>query len=375
LLRRGIISLMAAGGLATTVGLAGSPPARADTIAATQARANQITAEIEALGSKESTLSQQYDGAVLRSQQLSQAISQDQARLAADSRREQSVRAQLRQAAVRAFVRGDQSPSVLDLVQGTGRQLADRAEYLKVATSQDADLVDQLHRDQDVVASEQARLQAEQAQARDAMASIAAARQQASQTEGQLQGLLSEVKGQLAAEVAAVQAAQQQAQAQAARARLAQAAAAARPAGPAAVAAVGGGGPAPPSPPGGGGGFRPPPVPVSGGAATAVAVAEAQVGKPYVWGAAGPGAFDCSGLVMYAWAAAGVHLDHYTVAQYDETTHIPLGDIQPGDLLFNASLGHVAMYVGNGMMVEAPYTGADVRIVPVRSEMVLASRP
>ncbi|HLG92868.1 MAG TPA: NlpC/P60 family protein, partial [Acidimicrobiales bacterium] len=313
-----MISLMAAGGLAATVGLGGSPPARADTIAATQARANQIAAEIEALGSKESALSQQYDGAVLHSQQLSQAISQDQARLAADSRREQSVRAQLRQAAVRAFVMGDQSPSVLDLVQGTGRQLADRAEYLKVATSQDADLVDQLHRDQDAVASEQARLQAEQAQARDAMASIAAARQQASQTEGQLQGLLSQVKGQLAAEVAAVQAAQQQAQAQAARARLAQAAAAARPAGPA-VAAVGGGGPAPPSPPGGGGGFRPPPVPVSGGAATAVAVAEAQVGKPYVWGAAGPGAFDCSGLVMYAWAAAGVHLDHYTVAQYDET--------------------------------------------------------
>ncbi|MGH3579563.1 MAG: C40 family peptidase, partial [Mycobacterium sp.] len=118
-----------------------------------------------------------------------------------------------------------------------------------------------------------------------------------------------------------------------------------------------------------------PPPPVAGGAGTAVAVAEAQVGKPYVWGASGPGSFDCSGLTMFAWSAAGVHLSHYTVSQYDSTTHISLGDIRPGDLLFNGSLGHVAMYVGGGMMVEAPYTGANVRVVPVRSEMVLATRP
>ncbi len=115
--------------------------------------------------------------------------------------------------------------------------------------------------------------------------------------------------------------------------------------------------------------------PSSSGAATAVAAAESRVGDPYVWGAAGPGAFDCSGLVEWAWAQAGVYLPHYSGAQYADTTHIPMSDLQPGDLVFPADPGeHVAMYVGNGDIVEAPYTGAYVHVVPLSSFFVLASR-
>jgi cell wall-associated NlpC family hydrolase len=94
-----------------------------------------------------------------------------------------------------------------------------------------------------------------------------------------------------------------------------------------------------------------------------------QLGKPYQWGAAGPGTYDCSGLTMMAWAHAGVSLLHYTGYQWEEGPHVPLDRLQRGDLLFYATnnsdpatIHHVGIYIGNGMMVDAPFTGADVRI-------------
>jgi cell wall-associated NlpC family hydrolase len=94
-----------------------------------------------------------------------------------------------------------------------------------------------------------------------------------------------------------------------------------------------------------------------------------QLGKPYQWGAAGPDTYDCSGLTMEAWAHAGVQLLHYTGYQWEEGPHVPLNDLQRGDLLFFATntsdpvtIHHVGIYIGNGMMVDAPFTGADVRI-------------
>jgi cell wall-associated NlpC family hydrolase len=94
-----------------------------------------------------------------------------------------------------------------------------------------------------------------------------------------------------------------------------------------------------------------------------------QLGKPYQWGAAGPDSYDCSGLTMEAWAHAGVQLLHYTGYQWEEGPHVPLTELQRGDLLFYATnnsdpatIHHVGIYIGNGMMVDAPYTGAFVRI-------------
>jgi cell wall-associated NlpC family hydrolase len=94
-----------------------------------------------------------------------------------------------------------------------------------------------------------------------------------------------------------------------------------------------------------------------------------QLGKPYQWGAAGPGTYDCSGLTMEAWARAGVALLHYTGYQWEEGPHVPLDQLQRGDLLFYATnnsdpatIHHVGIYIGNGMMVDAPFTGAFVRI-------------
>jgi cell wall-associated NlpC family hydrolase len=104
----------------------------------------------------------------------------------------------------------------------------------------------------------------------------------------------------------------------------------------------------------------------TGSAAVAVQTALAQVGDAYVYGAAGPDAFDCSGLTMYAWAAAGVSLSHSSSIQSGQGTAVPVSDVQPGDLVFYYSpVSHVGMYIGNGMIVHAPNPSASVEVVPM----------
>lgn len=96
-----------------------------------------------------------------------------------------------------------------------------------------------------------------------------------------------------------------------------------------------------------------------------MAYAEAQLGKPYAFGGAGPNSFDCSGLVMMAWEQDGVYFPHFAQSQYDETARIPFSQLEPGDLVFfweGGEVGHVGIYYGNGEMIDAPTTGQKVRI-------------
>jgi NlpC/P60 family len=98
-------------------------------------------------------------------------------------------------------------------------------------------------------------------------------------------------------------------------------------------------------------------------AATVVQVALAQVGTPYVFGGAGPGGFDCSGLTQYAYAAAGIQLPRTAAEQFAATPEVPLTDARPGDLLFfYPGITHVGIYLGDGLMVDAPHPGAFVRV-------------
>jgi cell wall-associated NlpC family hydrolase len=94
----------------------------------------------------------------------------------------------------------------------------------------------------------------------------------------------------------------------------------------------------------------------------ALAFARAQIGKPYVWGAVGPGSYDCSGLTQAAWKAAGVDLPRTTYDQVNAGTTVPLSQAQPGDLVFfYDDVTHVGIYIGNGMMIHAPKPGTYVR--------------
>ena len=114
----------------------------------------------------------------------------------------------------------------------------------------------------------------------------------------------------------------------------------------------------------------PMPVAVSGpivassqAAQIAVDTAMAQRGKPYVWAAAGPDAFDCSGLMEYAYSAAGIGLPHSSLLQSQMGQYVPRSQLQPGDLVFFYSpVSHVGMYIGNGQMVNAPTAGDVVKV-------------
>jgi cell wall-associated NlpC family hydrolase len=122
-----------------------------------------------------------------------------------------------------------------------------------------------------------------------------------------------------------------------------------------------------------------PPPPPAHGAASAVAFVNSQIGKPYCFAGAGPSCFDCSGLTMRAWQAGGILLPHFSGAQYAMFPSVPLTQLQPGDLVFPADPSqHVAMYVGNGMIVHATHTGDFVRAEPLSEPglgLVLAVRP
>jgi peptidoglycan DL-endopeptidase CwlO len=119
-----------------------------------------------------------------------------------------------------------------------------------------------------------------------------------------------------------------------------------------------------------------PPAP---NAAAGIAVAEAlrHLGKPYVFGASGPNTFDCSGLTQWAWAKAGVSMDHYTGSQAYAFPRVSPNELEPGDLVFfNVGLGHVGLYIGDGQYVHAPRTGDVVKIGNLdRGRVQIAVRP
>jgi cell wall-associated NlpC family hydrolase len=101
--------------------------------------------------------------------------------------------------------------------------------------------------------------------------------------------------------------------------------------------------------------------PPNGRAAIAVRAALSRLGHPYVWGATGPGQFDCSGLVQWSYAQAGVHLHRTTFQQINDGIPVPRSQVRPGDLVFPHP-GHVQLAIGNNLVVEAPYSGASVRV-------------
>lgn len=139
--------------------------------------------------------------------------------------------------------------------------------------------------------------------------------------------------------------------------------------------APGGAGAAPAAP--GPTGSTPPPPSDGSRAARAVAFAHSAIGKPYIWGATGPGSFDCSGLTQAAWRSAGVSLPRTTYTQINAGRRVSRDQLAPGDLVFFYSgVTHVGLYIGNGQMIHAPRPGSTVRSAPIDSmPWAGASRP
>jgi cell wall-associated NlpC family hydrolase len=378
---RGFAAITVAAALgATTVMVSIAAPASADQISDAKAQAAAITAKLNAAQAQIAALSGQVNEADFKLSQLQGQISASQAQMAKDQHTVAVDMSQLQVQAIADYTSAGTSNTATQLFTSNVNTSGIRSEYSSIATGNVTSTIDHLHTAQTQLASTQASLEQQKSQASAARNSLQGAESQASALANQDQATLTSVNANIQALVAqqqAAQAAAAQAAAQAAfnqKVQAAQAAQAAR-AAQAAQSSTGsgnggstgssGGGSSDPTGPSG------PVPPVSSAAAVAVQAAESQVGVPYVWGGDSPSTgFDCSGLVMWAYAQAGISLPHYSGAQYDDTTHIPLADIEPGDLLFYGPGGseHVAMYVGGGSMVEAPYTGADVHITGVRTD-------
>jgi cell wall-associated NlpC family hydrolase len=104
---------------------------------------------------------------------------------------------------------------------------------------------------------------------------------------------------------------------------------------------------------------------VAGRAGAAVSYAYRALGKPYVWAAEGPNGYDCSGLTLASWKAAGLSLPHNAAMQWNSVSHISRGALQPGDLVFYSGLGHVGIYVGGNQIIHAPTFGESVKLASV----------
>ena len=342
-------------GISLILALLGAASAAASPIQDKQAQAAHIQAQLDAQGNKISQLDEQYNRAQMNVASTQGALAKARADLAAANQRFADVKSHMSEAALNAYMHGGNTSMVEQLVKSDGKDLAVRKTYVEAAAADQQSALEDLRAARQDLEAHQAELKASADSANAAAQSLASQKAAIDAAVAQQQAILSKVKGDLAALLA-----QQQAAAAADAQRRAQAA----------LSHVGSVKPRGPAIPAG------PPPPVGHGASAAVAAAQSVIGDPYVYGAAGPNSFDCSGLTMWAWAHGGVSLPHSSQSQYAGSTHISLSQLQPGDLLFYYSdIHHVAMYVGGGMMIEAPHTGANVREVPMRtSDLVGAGR-
>ena len=310
--------------------------ARQDGAQASPARIAQLESQLEKLNQQSDQLVEQYLQAKLTLEQTERTLGAlrhdaDQARRALrDAQRRLGARA------AAAYIEGPGNNLAAVLGADDPGETIDRVQVLDLLARQDGDLMATLKIAGTNYEGRRRALEATQRQQAQQVAGLASKKDQVDRTVARTNELLAQVK---AADRARVLAAANHA----AQLR--------------SSSSGGGQQPSSPSPP------SAPNVTASGAAATAVAFAKAQVGKPYQWGAAGPNAYDCSGLTMAAWAQAGVSLPHSAAAQYDVTRRVSASELQPGDLIFRYSpISHVSMYIGGGMQVAATHTGDVVRI-------------
>src|SRR5579884_1946527 len=337
-------------------------------IRAERAHAQAVVAEINRIGRNLEAVVQRYDGARLELQRVKRSLRRNESELRVARGNFQAAQRRLMQRIYSIYVNG--RPTMVDVIAGARSisQLIDRAEAAQVLSNQDAALGRQALRFEQSVERRERQLQRLKQRREATVTRLAAQRRTIQAALGRQRRLLASIHTTIR-QLQAQEAARERRLRAEVEARLRQELAARRAAARAAAEAAAAPTPAAqpgPEPPGVVPSPAAPPVPVSGSAAAghpeAAQIALRYLGVPYVWGGASPSGFDCSGLVMYVYAQLGISLPHYTVAQWNATLPISTSQMEPGDLVFFDGLGHVGIYIGNGQFVDAPHTGAVVRI-------------
>jgi cell wall-associated NlpC family hydrolase len=343
-------------------------PVAGDQISDAKAKAAAIEAQLTQAQNQMSALSQQYDAAKYHLSQITSSIQTTEANIATDEQAVSKDKATLSKAAVANYITNGTAATQNPIFSGNQQTLGASTEYNRIAEGDITLAVAKLHTAENALNAQKAQLSGEQSQAQTQVNAEQAAVSANAQAIDSQKNALSQEQGQIATLVKQQQDQEAAAAVKAAQQRQAAAAAAV------VTTSSGSGGSQLASV------SHAPPPPTAPGGAGAVQAAESQIGVPYVWGGETPGVgFDCSGLTAWSWGQVGVGLPHYSGAQMADSAPVPVSDLQPGDLLFYGPGGsdHVAMYVSPGTMIEAPYTGADVRLTGLRlgDGFVGAGRP
>lgn len=318
-------------------------PAGADPASEKQAEAEAVLAQVEALDMEVGKAVEEYNGARVMLERIheQQKANQRALRIAKQSfgRAQDALAARIHL----LYTSGDSSTLEILLGATSIEDFLARVDATSRVSEQDARIVDEIRAVRAEVKEREAELEA----AREEQAAIVA---DLEQRKAAIEAQLAEREAMLATirdEIERIQAEERRRQARLqaqAEERLAEEGSA-----PAPVSSGGGGG---------GGGGNPPPSQYGG----VVGVAMQFLGVPYVWGGASPSGFDCSGLVMYAFAQVGVSLPHNAAMQYAYGSPVSKSALQPGDVVFFNGLGHNGLYIGGGQFVHAPHTGDVVKI-------------
>jgi cell wall-associated NlpC family hydrolase len=322
---------------------ASAPRAHADQISAKRAQAQGVLAQLQSLDAKAQQANSAYQAATQKLRFVEHKLQVNH--LALGVARGNFARAQRRLARrlVAIYTSQDQQSSLAVLLGARSiDDLMSRIEAANAMSKQDTALIQQVVGFQHQIVQRRTMLRTERARQHRLVAERAAER---NQIEGRLASerhLYSTVRFQIQQMISAQQRAQQAAAARAARVAQTQVASpkVSFGAGPASTSVAG------------------------ARFSSVVGIAERYLGVPYAWGGESPSGFDCSGLVAYVYAQVGVSLPHYTVAQYNysDSVSVSRSQLEPGDLVFFAGLGHVGIYVGGGSFIHAPHTGSVVRI-------------
>lgn len=358
-LRWSTVALAALLAGATFVGAA--PASGQSSVDDKRQEAREVAARLDELSARYERLQDRSNAAQAQLAEVEGNITQAEARLADTVEERDQRKAELQTYAVDAYLGGpDNSALTVAVDSRNEREMPLRLGYLDTVTGNRTQLIEDLAATEEDVADRVAELRESRQDAADLVDQInqsAADAQQAIDEQEQLQSQIDSELAALIEQQRAEEAAARQAEIDAAAQAAAQAAQA-----PAADPTGGGTGTDPGTPPAPT--PSPTPPPPASGAAGAVEAALSMQGVPYRWAGADPSGFDCSGLMMWAWARAGRSLPHSSSAQYSVTRRVSAADLQPGDLVFYFSpISHVGMYIGGGQIVHAPHTGSYVQVV------------